>query len=800
MPQGGTGFVSAAESTDASVTRRSPDGLTSQSWSGAPDTPDNDPTTTTTAPLASFGLNFTDHQLLPHVGDAPADGTSAWTDTRSTGDETNPAVQAQVLPIGLTGVTATWIASNTSAAGAEANNEQALYRVYLDDGETSPGIGVSVTLQGLAGWLATTGRTTYRIRCYANNDSATTFQPITIHAGDATGTVLHTITPAASGDGDFPTPITPPTGQSRGFADSPDTLDAGTITLTIPPRSGSVRGTLCAIRITATGTAASVPPGPNRVETTSRPDGTSTATTYFGGRPVSTAIMGSNGTTLETQSTLYDSLNRPFVNTRSRTGPTTTTYLSATCDAVKAITEENGANDRTTAFTYDSRGNRLTTKYADDSITTNRYNSRNQLEATWGSLAYATVYSYDYAGRMKTLGTSPTITSNAPVNGTGTVTFWQYDPTTALLTGKFYDNEGTNTADGPTYTHTHAGRLLTRTWKRGIVTSYYYDLGGQLRAVDYPNDSATPDVLQTRDRLGRPTISVQGTLAVAPGTLAVSNTGITMSEAATLRGTTNIYDPTDFHLATETTNLGGGFTRTFTRGVDAVGRLRTLAVGTDYTAAYGYDTAGRLQYVHPAATLPTTLAESDFTYGYLTNSYNLVQTVAGPAHAVTNTWEATRDVLATKINTTIATSNNIPSSFAYGVNAIGQRETLGPVLAGTTPVSTYTPKWTWDYNDWGELVSADHGADTTPDTLDRFYQYDDIGNRDYVRSGVFADLNGTLTDYSANALNQYTAIGSAAPAHDADGNLTEDRGVNEASQDRQYIWDAENRLICCEPN
>jgi RHS repeat-associated protein len=443
---------------------------------------------------------------------------------------------------------------------------------------------------------------------------------------------------------------------------------------------------------------------------------------------------------------------------------------------------------RTTSFTYDSRGNRLTTIHPDDSITHNRYNSKNQREATWGSLAYATVYSYDYAWRRLTLGTSPTITNNVPVNNTGIITYWQYSPDTGVLTGKFHDYReqgharGANLTDGPTYTHTAAGRLQSRTWKRGVTTGYYYNQAGQLRAVNYSD--ATPDVLYTHDRLGRVTTAAQGTL----------NTG-TMGLDPTLRFTTSDYNATEFTLDSESTSLGGGFPdKTLTRHTDTTGRLRSLQIDTEYTAAYGYDSAGRLKDVWDRPTLTTAgepTGDPTFTYGYLNNSNGLVQTVTGPAHTVTNTWETTRDVLASKVNA--IAGNNIPSSFAYGVNAIGQRTTVSPVMVNNQPVSTYTPKWAWDYNDQGELIEANDQAGSN----DRAFQYDDIGNREKTVNGLLGNLPSAPVNYTANPLNQYTAtpLAVASPVFDADGNLTEDREANKDSEDRQYVWDAENRLI-----
>ena len=48
---------------------------------------------------------------------------------------------------------------------------------------------------------------------------------------------------------------------------------------------------------------------------------------------------------------------------------------------------------------------------------------------------------------------------------------------------------------------------------------------------------------------------------------------------------------------------------------------------------------------------------------------------------------------------------------------------------------------------------------------DLAYEYDAMGNR------VRTIENGVVTDYTTNALNQYTQVGSATYTYDADGNL-----------------------------
>jgi YD repeat-containing protein len=75
-------------------------------------------------------------------------------------------------------------------------------------------------------------------------------------------------------------------------------------------------------------------------------------------------------------------------------------------------------------------------------------------------------------------------------------TSWFYDPATGLLEQKLYAD-----GHGPAYTYTADGKLATRTWARGITTTYEYDALGQLESVTYSDD--TPSVTYTYDRLGR---------------------------------------------------------------------------------------------------------------------------------------------------------------------------------------------------------------------------------------------------------------------------------------------------------
>ncbi len=84
------------------------------------------------------------------------------------------------------------------------------------------------------------------------------------------------------------------------------------------------------------------------------------------------------------------------------------------------------------------------------------------------------------------------------------------------------------------------------------------------------------------------------------------------------------------------------------------------------------------------------------------------------------------------------------------------------------------------YSSRSELVSASLGND------DFAYNFDEIGNRETATEAE------TATNYSTNALNQYSAVGDFVPAYDADGNATL---IKTATGTWSVSYNAENRPI-----
>ncbi len=130
--------------------------------------------------------------------------------------------------------------------------------------------------------------------------------------------------------------------------------------------------------------------------------------------------------------------------------------------------------------------------------------------------------------------------------------------------------------------------------------------------------------------------------------------------------------------------------------------------------------------------------------------------------------------------------NTVISQYDYTVNAIGQRTDVAQTGTAFQAVRGIA----WGYDSLGQVIKSDHSTDNA---FDRAYQYDTIGNRIEARDGVTV-VTGTA-NYTANSLNQYTAVGSLIPVHDFDGNMTTGPLPANPAANSTLVWDGENRLV-----
>ncbi len=330
-----------------------------------------------------------------------------------------------------------------------------------------------------------------------------------------------------------------------------------------------------------------------------------------------------------------------------------------------------------------------------------------------------------------------------------------------------------------------------------LATRYHYHPTGELARIEYSD--GTPTIHYAYDRLGRQ-------IAVRDGF------GVWR------------YEVTDAgQRAKETTPHG-----VLERQYDDQGRLAGISVpALDYRVRYAYDAQGRLAAIGGPDM-------GSFTYHFEPGS-DLLATVSGPVHTVRHAYEPRRDHLHVKANsfnrewtrlredatarharmnanaggrrTTEGTEVTevhrggeglgVISQYTYDVDPSGRRvgrEDLRPFVAAsakdaaahgaaadpnpsahpTIHSSTHPAiRNAFSYNARSEVIAATMGGDEFA------YAYDAIGNR--LRSSATVAGRQTSSTYTANALNQYTAlVAASAVGPDLRDGLSHDTALREA--------------------
>ena len=434
----------------------------------------------------------------------------------------------------------------------------------------------------------------------------------------------------------------------------------------------------------------------------------------------------------------YTGTRQVFTRTNAAGHATTFAYYGNGEPGAGQIKSVTNALSQSTYYSYDLSGHRI---------------------RIWGETDYPQEYGYNAFGELATLTTwrdaadaidFSTATWPAPAAGTGDTTTWTYAPATGLLTRKEYaDGSGTD------YSYDAANRLAVRSWARdgGLDTTYSYDANtGELLNVNY-EAADTTDNSYTYDRLGR-----RSTVTDATGTRSFDY------DASTLRLDQETL-PSAFYgdVILERAYEDGSETNGLT------GRPAGYLLGTSVdpdayrTVDYTYAANGRFQSVSDGT--------DTFTYVYKTNS-NLLASLTAPHHTVDYSYEANRDVM-TRVDNQV--SGSTISKYGYSYDALGRRDDRAQSGSEIHTASIDD----FSYNTRSEVTGSTNSAETSV-VWNPTYSFDKIGNRE-SSTGAFA------ASYTANELNQYTAIDSTNPVHDADGNLTSDGSWT-------YTWNNENRL------
>ena len=327
------------------------------------------------------------------------------------------------------------------------------------------------------------------------------------------------------------------------------------------------------------------------------------------------------------------------------------------------------------------------------------------------------------------------------------VTGWTYDLAGRLLRKTYHD--GTHVD----YTYDAAGRLATRQWARGVTTTYAYNLRDQVTGMTY--SEGTPAVTMSYDAAGRP--------------LEIGNAVATDAYA---------YDDAG-QLAVETQSVAGhpAAMRTLTHSHDADGLRTGLVYPGGKVLAAGYTARGQL------ATM-TFHGQPVATSTYRPNGQP-IGTVYGNGAQRTLSYDAAGRLTGTGTNVGTATI----TGRGYALDAVGRR---------TGYVDETAANAVFSYDPAGQVLGGTVPVPGQPASVNT-YAYDPEGNRTQSSTGIQpapADpvtITGSTT-YTANPLNQYTAItGNPAPTYDADGNLLS--GLRSPLSGFNCTWNGENRML-----
>jgi YD repeat-containing protein len=401
-------------------------------------------------------------------------------------------------------------------------------------------------------------------------------------------------------------------------------------------------------------------------------------------------------------------------------------------------TETVGAgsgDDATTAYTYDTVGDRVSTTDPRGKVWTMAYDVRHRPISTQDPLGNVTSWTYDAASNWLT-GTwaDGTVTTNVydVMNRLSTTTNPNGETTTLFYGGlvfgdgtkgeqlvKFRDGRGQETrqdfdlrgqrvrktyADGThaDWTYDAAGRMATQTTVAGQVASFSYDVRNRRTLLDWSD--TTPDVATTYDADGRVL-----TLQNGVSSLAYS------------------YDSAN-QLLSESQNIAGSAgAKTVSYSYDADGLRSGLTYPDGTVLAYTY--TGRNQMAAITAGGPPPL---------VTYTYDPAGNRTGKALENGTSTGATFDnasrLTGLSHSLTIA---GLPSAISYGLalNSVSNITSRTATVAGTAATDAYG----YDPNDQLTQVKYDYNAGAGTQTRQVDYAYDPAGNR----SSMVEDPDGS---------------------------------------------------------
>jgi RHS repeat-associated protein len=330
-----------------------------------------------------------------------------------------------------------------------------------------------------------------------------------------------------------------------------------------------------------------------------------------------------------------------------------------------------------------------------------------------GSRTYPVAYAYDAQGRMTEMTTWQDF--DGETGQTSPTTSWEYHPQRGWLSKKSDPDQ-----NEITYTYDTLGRLETRTWERGLVTTYGYTTAGELKSITY-SDQTTPDVEIVYDRRGlRESVTEE------------------LDETIVTARTFEYADHWQLEAESWTEGPLTGFTMKREYN-DPAKRLTSVQFleGASVLVSQEVDYKPGTPHIESVSdlTVPATPVRAEFSIE--PNSRMISKTEFYQDQTLRLEVERQRDALDR-----LGYIGSSAASFTYDYNAANQRSQV------TTEDDYY---WNWGYDDLGQLETAKRHRPNGLTVLghDFAFTHDTIGNR------TQAVRNGTPSSYTPNLLNQY---------------------------------------------
>ncbi|MDX2110647.1 MAG: RHS repeat-associated core domain-containing protein [Verrucomicrobiota bacterium] len=443
-------------------------------------------------------------------------------------------------------------------------------------------------------------------------------------------------------------------------------------------------------------------------------------------------IKSQAGDIISKQEYSYDNYGRLASVTDGRNNIITYDYYPDT--SIKSLTysesSSGSADERQTYYEYSARGWKTREEIRDVNSTSTLgwtaydYYSTGLLKKTVSTQAgYPSAYTYDYAGRVKTLTTWKGYNFDSPEISTGaSETVWNYYTKSGLLQNKTYETVSGQPASPIEYTWRKDSRLKTKTNGRGQIIRYAYTVLGDLDTVDMLDDTVIEiDYNYLRD--GR-----IDTITDASGT----------RQHSYANGFPSIESYTSGALS------GWGLTRTWDDGRLASLTLQKTGSAALPTVAYSYLKpgtaldAGRLTSV--------TQGSLEFVQSYETQS--MISAGVNAKRSGSSVLNTTQSHDKWGRLSTYVSGNH---SYTYRTNQLDRREIV---------LRENGEYWHYQYDNLGQVASAKRykKLGTTPDPITDTpvlrsafdYAFDTIGNRTQTTALEH------IANWSSNALNEIT--------------------------------------------